>query len=220
MAASDFDFLQTRNQIIERAFRIVGATSVDDTLTAGQLDQGAVILNTIVQAWQARRTFLWTVKTFNDTLVNGLASYPLPDDPPLQHIYSGSVVIDDVSYPLRQMSFTQYQGITTKEETGQPQVFAVDHENIYVWPVPDGTYYFAGVGVMKLEDWDLATSTGGFSSEWIRALTYAVAADLASEYGLPSSEKKNLEATAEMAFRTARNSGGRKTSYQTTKGLF
>jgi hypothetical protein len=58
----------TRNEIVTRSLRIVGAISTENSPTANQLTTGVEALNAMIKAWQTDDIFLWTrdweTKTF------------------------------------------------------------------------------------------------------------------------------------------------------------
>ena len=222
MASTDYDFIQTRNEIVERAFRIVGVIGAEDTLTAGQLNQGAIVLNAVVKAWQARKTFLWTLETFTESLVDGVSNYPLPTDPPIVTCYSGFIRDPyDNDLPLIQKSYREYLAIVDKTIEAEPTVFTLTGSDIIFYPVPDASYTFVGIGVTKLQDWDASDSTGGFPAKWINALVFAVAEQLSHEYGLPVGERRQLASIAKEEFTLVRASAEEEeTDTCRTRGAF
>lgn len=62
MALSDYDFNTTRNEIIERAYRIIGKLDPGDTLPGDMMVQAVIALNSLVKSWQSKHVFLWTLR--------------------------------------------------------------------------------------------------------------------------------------------------------------
>lgn len=223
MTATDYDFSVTRTQILERALRQVGALALGETMSADQEAQANLILNTVVKSWQARRTFLWTISTFTQALSASVGSYALPTDPPIVSLDQGFLrdsSNDDT--PLTRLSLSEFRQISDKTSTGDPTHYSSDGTNLLIWPSPlaSAVWTFYGVGVSRLKDWDTAGSVGEFPAKWINALVYAVASDLAAEYGLPIGERTALKGEAESNFRTARNGSEDSTDMCFTKGAF
>lgn len=207
MVATDYDFSQTRTQILERAMRQVGALALGEVMSAEQEQQGATILNTIVKSWQSRRTFLWTLSSFTQAFTISVATYTLPTNPPFVSVDAGFIRdSDNYDTIIERYSLADFKRIPDKTETGEPRCFSSDGTNLLLWPVPDATTYsFYGVGVTRLKDWDTAGATGDFPSQWINPLVYAVASDLATEYGLPIGERQQLKIEAESYFKMVRS---------------
>jgi hypothetical protein len=60
--SESYDFILTRNQIIEQAFRKVGVLSDDNVLTAAQYNVGSLYLNAMVKLWAADDIYIWKEK--------------------------------------------------------------------------------------------------------------------------------------------------------------
>ena len=176
-------------------------------MSADQEAQGVQVLNAIVKSWQARRTFLWTVQTFTQAFTAGVGTYNLPTSTVFAYIDAGFLKdSNSVEFPIKRISLSEYNEIAVKTEQGVPSCFTANLTTFTVWPKPlDTSYSFVGQGVVKLKDWDTAGGTGEFPAAWENALTFAVAADLAIEYGLPVGEQQALTTKAEAYFRIARN---------------
>jgi len=201
---SNYDFKLLRDDIISRAFRIVGVIGVDDVLTAGQLKQGVEILNALVLALQSRGTFLWTWTSFNLNLEDGVSGYALPQDPPILFVESGRVNFSNSSSEVFPVSYLEYLKIIDTSEVGIPSVFSSDGVNLLLWPTPnEQCISFTAVAVRRGIDWDVSNTDGGFPPQWGNALVYAVAADLANEYGVPIRERQQLRFEAETMYRLA-----------------
>lgn len=207
MVASEYDFASTRNEILARAFRQIGAIALGETLSADQEAQGVQTLNAIVKSWQARRAFPWLVQTFTQIFTADVGTYNLPTSVTFAYVDIGYLRdSSNVDFSIQRVSQSEFNKISTKESSGIPSCFTANLTTFSVWPVPlDDSYTFIGQGVVKTKDWDDASGTGEFPSVWENALTLAVAAELAIEYGLSIAEQQSLTVRAEAAFRIARN---------------
>ena len=209
MAASDYDFNVTRNEIIERAYRLIGALSVGETMTAEMLTQAVIALNSMIKSWQSRNVFLWTLRDFTQTLTAGDPTYPLSStDPSVYAIDRAYLRIDNDDRHIRVASYRQYQDIYNKTDPGDPVLIALDNQlspTMYVWPVPTQarTIYYSGI--VKLKDFDTAGGSPDFPVRYVEAITYGLAHKLSSEYGLPLAERRELERQAQMEFQEAKS---------------
>lgn len=75
--SASVDFNRNRNQIINRALRLVGATTAGETPAADEATDAAETLNALVKAWQADGAHLWKKAEGTLFLTVGQASYDL-----------------------------------------------------------------------------------------------------------------------------------------------
>lgn len=204
MALAEYDFNLTRNEIIERAYRIIGKLSVGETMSAEMLQQAIIALNSMVKSWQSRNVFLWTLKDFTQTLTAGVTSYSLASsDPPFYAIDSAYLRIDNSDRPMDVASWRQYTDIYDKTVAGDPTLVALNNAitpTMYVWPVPSQTRTMYFTGLVKLKDFDSAGQNPDFPVRYLEALTFGLAHKLACEYGLPIAERRELERLAQQEF--------------------
>lgn len=71
------DFNQTRNDIINRSLRIIGALESGENASADEMADGSVSLNAMVKAWQGTGYRLWTKKEGVLYLTKGQTKYTL-----------------------------------------------------------------------------------------------------------------------------------------------
>lgn len=213
MATTDFDFQSSRNDILSRAFRICGDLPQGEVLQGDQLVQGNQILNDMVKSWQADHIFLWSIYLTSLTTVAGTEAYSLSTDPPVIAIDTAYVTQNNVDIPLEVISIRQYQELGDKTTvTGLPRKIAVEWDRAtatylaYIWPSPDAVYTVPYQGIVRLKDFDTATSTGDFQPHWTNALVYGVAADLCDDLGLPMREREYLQGKA-ATYKTAAKRG-------------
>lgn len=201
MATTDYDFISTRNELISRAFRIIGALSLGETLTAEQLDQGVMTLNAIVLNWQTDRVFVYGLQRVNVSLLAGTDDYTLAKDPPVLAIDRAAILdTGNIESPCRLISWREYQEIPNKTSSGDPTCCCYlpgqTAQTVYVYPVPTRTLTLALLAATRLQDFDAASGDGDIPALYQDALTYAVARDLADEYGIPLKERQLLGAKA------------------------
>jgi hypothetical protein len=229
MPATDYDFIATRNEIIARAMRIVGALASGETLPADRLQQGVMILNHIVKGWQADRIFVWSLKRLDVPMVVGTASYSLHNlnvnvDKVL--VVDRAALIDstDIDVQVRQISWREYNIIEDKTSSGDPCAIAVDYQAtpvMYVWPVPSRTgLTMALLAVTALKDEDTGASVGDIPVRFQEALVYALARDLADEYGLNLKERARYVQKAEFYYERLKRGDRERADMEFVKGAF
>lgn len=191
-----YDWNLTRNEIIQRSHRIIGA--YNSGVTADQLSFADTALNSMVKAWQSDHIFLWTLAESTVSLTATNASYSL-SSANIIGIDKAWLRINSTEYPLRQVSYREYEEIPQKTDAGQPLAYCVNNaisQTLYVYPTPEASYTFYYLGVKKLADFDAAGDNADFPQRWIDAISYGLAAQLADEYGLPISERQWITAKA------------------------
>lgn len=205
MAASDFDFVSTRNDIIRRALSKLGVMAAGEVLSAEQVKEGAESLNTMVSNWAARHLNLWRIESASQAFAAGATEISLSDPLMLgihQAYYRDA---DGCDAQLRILSIDEYQEIWKKSETGTPECvcyFPVDR-TLKLYPVPEVAGELLGTYILKMADWDVADSENSFPAGWANALIYGLAAELADDYQIPIKERERLDGKAEYYFQVA-----------------
>lgn len=212
MTAADYDFRSTRNEIISRAYRILGTVAQGQLPSADQLVAGIQALNEMVKSWQNRHIFLWTLKHFSQTLTADDADYEISDANGIISIQQAYLRdSDNNDKQLQIIGWNIYQDLPNKLDSGEPSHVSLDYQSsptLYVWRVPNATvataYTIEYLGIQRLKDWDSAAGTGDFPAKWERALVYGLAADLADDDGLPLREREYLQNKANSEFLMAK----------------
>jgi hypothetical protein len=222
MAASDYDFNQTRTEIIERAYRIIGKLSLGETLSGEMHQQAVIALNSMVKSWQSRNIFLWTIREFTLPLVVGTKSYSLAaTDPKVYALDRAYIRINGDDTNIDIASFRQYVDIFDKNSSGDPSLVALDTQlspTLYVWPVPQVTRTLYYTGIVRLKDFDVAGNNPDFPVHYIEAITFGLAHKLSSEYGLPLDERRELERQFNQLFDDARIGDRERAEYEFVEG--
>lgn len=223
MASSDYNFTLTRNQIISRALYMVGALPMGEVPSGFQLNHGVEILNTMVNAWQADNTFLWTQTAGTLTLSTTYAYNSLGLNPPLLAIDQAYLRISNDDSPLEIISWYDYQAISDKSSTGDPWKVALKPGNtplLYVYPIPTTSRTLYYLGVCRAQDWDSASAGADFPVSFMEALIYGLAERLAPEYRLSLNERTLLAAQAADAFRKAKRGDSAHVTGNFVEGAF
>jgi len=213
MALTEFDYLATRNEIIEGAFRIVGAHEPGQVLSGEMLDQGVKALQLVVKSWTNKNLFLWSFDQSSFATVADQELYTTTDlsgdDDAIIGLDKAWVVDSNEDLPLEVISYSRYQDIADKEtNTGRPCAIAfkaTPEPSFYIWPSPDAAYTIKILSVYPLKDFDAAAESGDVPARFQRALKYGLAEDLFDEYPGPMNEREYVQGKAEFLFLEAKN---------------
>lgn len=193
--AANYDFNLTRNQIINRAYRIASVLADGETMSGQLLNNGIDALNSMVKSWQQDKIFLWTRVEISRLLAIGVTKYDLSAN---DIVSIDKAVLRDspYDYELELISYKEYLDIPDKSITGFPSHIASDNSlggpNIYFWPVPDDNYKAYIHVIKKLSDFDDADGNADFPVRWIEALTFNLAYKFTFEYPLPINDRRLL----------------------------
>jgi len=199
--SGSYDYTQTRDDIIKRALRLVGALAQGETPTTDQVTEAAVALNGLVKAWQADGMPLWAIKEVTVPFVLDTSSYSLSSPRPLKVLQAWNRnTASDVDIPMRIVTKDEYNRLGNKTSAGNPiQVFydpSLGTGVLHVFPVPTSNEVSNNelhlVYQAPFADFDASTDTPDFPQEWFDAVTYGLATRLAPEYGLPIPDRKTL----------------------------
>ena len=208
MAATEYDFILTRNRLIYAALRKIGALYPGDSPRNEELTAAVDALQSMVDDWQNDHIFLWTQSPQTLTLVSGTASYALATDPRIFAVEKAFYRdADDYDTELEIITWDDYISIPDKSTGGRPSCIAIQHTNspsAYVWPVPDSSGEIYYLGIAALKDFESADSLNDFTKRWQKALIYGLASELAPEYGIKVTEQRELERRAISAFISAK----------------
>ena len=200
-------FSATRDLIVKRSLRMVGAYTSTDLPRPEQMTDALDVLNIMLKAWQIEG-FQWLRQFITITLVASQNDYELgpastaPMDRPT-HIFSATrKATSGNEIPLTAITRQDWMAIPNKTTEATPVQYYYDPTTIngtlYVWPTPPvGTTDVIvldcdrQIDIMNdsLNDYD-------FPPQWLECITYNLAARIAPEYGLPLSERQKLDEQA------------------------
>lgn len=191
----------TRDDIIKRALRLIGALAQGETPTATQVTEAAVALNGLVKAWAADGMPLWAITEKTLPFVSGQRVYTLSTPKPLKvlQVWNHNIT-SNVDIPMRIVTQAEYNILGNKTSAGNPiQVYYDPRRDIgemHVFPVPTTVeqsanilYYICQI---PFEDFNTSTDAPDFPQEWYDAVTYGLATRLAPEYGVSIPDRKTL----------------------------
>lgn len=219
-------YTATHNKVIERALRICGVLGTNETYTAPTVDSHLEALNMILKEWEAEGVTLWKIKDISITLTVDLGVYRIftgatsPNcaaQPVLKvmsaYLRDSTDSTNPIDTPLLVYTKSQWDEVPNKSLSGRPTQYyyeppravgvtgAVNGTNpvgtLYIWPRPDIvtnlTVVITGAGPIE----DATTTTQVDIPQYMfNALSWALADQLAYEYGLPLAERSQINKKA------------------------
>ena len=191
----------TRNDIIVRALKLIGALAADESPQASDIREGEIALNHMVKAWQSSGIHLWNRDEATLTVTPGKNTYRLGEG-----FDAVAVGPDGVQIPkplkipdarrrtrgqdieLTRLGRRDYLNLPNKATRGIPVQFyydpKIDHGLLYLWPTPDSsTTEILFSYAAPLDVFAAAGSEPDFPDEWVEALTYNLAVRLSPLFG-------------------------------------
>lgn len=182
----------------------------DDENIADGDNLGVELDNGTLQWTTANGTPAANVVTLTDTLTDDVAvdnhvyNYTLIAQRPLR-LYDGRLKLDnDTEIPMVELSRDGYKTLPTKETSGKTTQYyynpALDNGILSVWPtsesVKDRLLFSAQ---RQIEDLDALTNTLDFPKEWLRAIVFNLAVDMAFDYSLIDADSQQFGALKQHA---------------------
>lgn len=201
-------FGRNRDQLIASALRKINAFESGETPDDQSVQDAAEALNAMLKHWQASGIHIWRMAEGTITLVANQVSYTLGSSAiakPLKIIsarrYNTASAIDT---PLDEMDRVEYQEMPNKTTSSTVTSYFYDRRAgtvstglFYVWPAPSSTddvikYTYA----RPIEDFSAAGNDADLPQEWIRAIEWGLADELADEYDVPDPKRSRIERRA------------------------
>jgi hypothetical protein len=103
--------------------------------------------------------------------------------------------------PMNCFSRKEYMNLPNKTNSGTPTAFfytpQLSSGELYVWPAPvNSTYGCRFTWYRPIEDFTTVANTSDFPQEWINALTWNLAVELAPDFSVPPARFQILKAQA------------------------
>ncbi len=200
MATTDYDFNLTRNQIIESAYRKIGLLDSGQVLSGSQQVEGNLALNVVLKDWRNKGIFLWTHLKQTVNLVNADRDYTLGND--VLHIDKAYYTTSNTDIDVAVVTYREYLEITNKTSTSNtPECVALDYNvntrTLWVYPTPSASLTLTILTVIRQKDMDTSSGTPEVPKEYLRALIYDLASDLADDARIDLRERGFLNNKAD-----------------------
>jgi hypothetical protein len=113
-------------------------------------------------------------------------------------------LISALDTPLEEMDRDEYFDLPNKTSTGSVNTFFYDRRGgtnttgyIYLWPAPASTEDAIKMTVARpIEDFTVAGDSADLPQEWIRAIEWGLADEIADEYDVPEPKRTRIERRA------------------------
>lgn len=223
--SNSINYTTTRDDIIKRALRIVGALGQGETPPAQAVTEASQALNDITKEWQADGMQLWkrAHNAMSGTISAGVSitlgptgtSSNVTGEAPLKILdawYRNTTTSVDV--PLNLITKNEYDKLPNKGVQGTPTQLYYDFLRsksssvgsgnsqgvLYLYPAMSSTFIAANTiyisGVYPLYDFDSSSDQPDVPDYLVNALVWGLADQLAYEYGLGPVEKSQIEKKA------------------------
>jgi len=197
------NFNLVANEIIEEAFDICGIGSEGETITAGQYVRARRSLNLLVKAGGAK-DHLWLRTERDVTLTASTASYALTPKPARVLEVRRHNTASGSDTPLNEWSRQEYFDMPNKGSESIPTAFYYDPQRadgtLYLWPTPSAataSAYTLKLSYLRtIEDFDSSADDADLPQEWLLALSYSLAEQLALKYGVAPDIRQEIAVRA------------------------
>lgn len=219
------NYSATRDDIIKRALRIIGAIGQGETPTTNALTEAAQALNDLVKEWQSDGMQMWKYVLSNSityvastkTYTIGVAATGSNQVAPLKIVQAfNRNVTTNLDQPILLLSRQEYAMLGNKSSTGTPNQLHYLPPGppstemigtITVYPTPDSNaatnLNLYVVGMFPIQDFDAAGDLADFPSFYYNALCWGLADQLSYEYGVPFAQQSMISKKADMHLQKA-----------------
>jgi hypothetical protein len=200
-----YAWTRTREQVRDRIARHLGVYESGQTLDA---EDSEVILEGIAVRLRelAKRKVLWSNVTpaqATVSLASGVASASLSALTDFLFPVTAMLVIGTDQREVEIIGHRVYQTIPDKTSQGEPYRAYFAGSTVYVWPVPQANYNLKLTYEAIAADTEYGTALD-IPVEFIRPFSILVAADLCSDFDVPTSKAALLMGQTESAIRDIR----------------
>ena len=134
-------FIRTRDQLISNVLRKLRVINENQTPSTNQYTIASEALNIMVQHWQNRSVFLWSV--LEDLFMITADTPTITLDVDMIEVFNVCFSENDSDTPLTKLTREEYMAISDKRATGIPKSYYVDYQlaqpTMYLHPVWDET---------------------------------------------------------------------------------
>lgn len=208
----------TRDDIIAYAMRKIGVLALGVTPNATEVANAAVAFEMMTKRMVTKGIKLWTINEITIPLVASTSSYiigptgatPTPTvvaNKPMKLMQAwlrNTSVTPNNDIPLQVLSQQEYNQFGSKFSTGVSNAVYLqvgrDTSTLYTYLTPDtnaaATYEMHILTQRTLENVGTAAQNPDFPTEWLHALGWNLAAELATDYGVDAQRLQYIEAKA------------------------
>lgn len=208
----------TAQDQINRALRLLGVLAEGESPSADTSNDALTALNQMIESWSIERlsvfattttTFTWPANT--QTLTLGPSGATITATRPIDIDDSTYYTYSSLDYSIQLINQDQYNSIVLKTTTSTlPEVLFVNMGypsiEMSLYPVPLNDLSFHLVSVTPLTQPATLGTTMAFPPGYLRAFTYALACELAPEFGVePSPTVQKIASTSKRTLKRINN---------------
>jgi hypothetical protein len=209
----------TAGDQINRALRLIGMLAEGELPSTETANDSLMALNQMIDSWNTERLAVFCTQDQVFTWPAGLVSRTL--GPTGNFVGLRPVLLDDstyyrdpgtgVSFGVKFINQQQYNGIAVKTVTSTyPQVIFVNNTfpdvEMFVYPRPTRDLEWHFVSVQELDKPATLTTVLYYPPGYLRAFTYALAMELAPEFGVePSPQVQRIAMTSKRDLKRINN---------------
>lgn len=179
-------------------------TGIATTYKIGvELDDGTMHWTTVNGAPAGQVVTLTAVLTDDAAIGNRVIAYQTSLVRPLKILSARSYNFDSaIDTPVEEMDRIEYQEMPNKTASGSVNGYYYDRRTnslgyLYLWPAPDTIDNAIKMTVAKpIEDFSAAGNDADLPQEWIRAIEWGLADEIAEEYDVPEPKRSRIASRA------------------------
>lgn len=158
-----------------------------------ELDNGTLQWTTVNGVPAANVVTLTNVLTDSAGIDNHVYNYTTIAQRPMR-LYDGRLLQDNANeIPIVQISRGSYKALPIKDSSGSTSQFyydpQLDNGKLFIWPTSDSVKDRLLFSAQRqLQDLDISTDNLDFPQEWLKAIIWNLAVDMAFDYNLPTIE--------------------------------
>ena len=209
----------TAGDQINRALRLIGMLAEGELPSTETANDCLVALNQMIDSWNTERLSVFSTQDQVFTWPAGFINRTL--GPTGNFVGNRPILLDDatyyrdastnVSYGIKMINQQQYDGIAVKTVTSTyPQVLFINMTypdvDMYIYPKPTRDLEWHFVSVEELDQPATLQTVLAFPPGYLRAFTYALAMEIAPEFGVePSPQVQRIAMTSKRNLKRINN---------------
>jgi hypothetical protein len=209
----------TAGDQINRALRLIGMLAEGELPSTETANDCLVALNQMIDSWNTERLSVFSTQDQVFTWPAGFINRTL--GPTGNFVGNRPILLDDatyyrdastnVSYGIKMINQQQYDGIAVKTVTSTyPQVLFINMTypdvDMYIYPKPTRDLEWHFVSVEELDQPATLQTVLAFPPGYLRAFTYALAMEIAPEFGVePSPQVQRIAMTSKRDLKRINN---------------